>query len=137
MRRDKITPCTPSTAGRNKAGYGVVGYRGKQRLAHRVAYVERHGMTLVDIEGLVIMHTCDNPPCVNTDHLVLGTQAENLQDMTDKGRRAASNSGKTHCKQGHEYNEENTSHWGTNRQCKTCQKKWQRESYQRKKAASQ
>lgn len=36
--------------------------------------------------GMIVMHTCDNPPCCNPSHLVLGTQAENLADMRAKGR---------------------------------------------------
>ena len=39
-------------------------------------------------DGMVIMHTCDNPPCFLLDHLRLGTKAENSADMRDKGRSA-------------------------------------------------
>lgn len=38
-------------------------------------------------EGLNVLHRCDNPPCSNIDHLFLGTQAENIADMLDKGRQ--------------------------------------------------
>jgi hypothetical protein len=52
-------------------------------LAHRFSYV-LHNETAVD--GLVVMHKCDTPRCVNPEHLILGTQAENVQDMRQKGR---------------------------------------------------
>lgn len=51
--------------------------------AHRVAYVIAKG----DIpDGAVVMHSCDNPRCVNPDHLSLGTQSDNLSDAARKGR---------------------------------------------------
>jgi len=55
-------------------------------LAHRIAYVKAHGIRLSDIDGLVIRHRCDNPSCVNPDHLEVGTQIDNVRDAVQRGR---------------------------------------------------
>lgn len=72
---------------RHKLGYGVLRVDGKNRFAHRVAYCEHHGLRLEDIDGVVIRHKCDNPPCINPDHLEAGTQADNVSDMIKRGRK--------------------------------------------------
>ena len=65
-------------------GYGKVGTRKYgTRVAHRVAWIEANGEIP---EGMVVMHKCDNRKCVNLDHLQLGTQKDNIQDMFSKGR---------------------------------------------------
>lgn len=51
--------------------------------AHRLAYISRYGPIPDD---MVVCHKCDTPNCVNTDHLFLGTQQENMTDMVNKGR---------------------------------------------------
>jgi hypothetical protein len=51
---------------------------------HRAAWIERHGPIP---RGQVVLHCCDNTLCWRDSHLRLGTQAENLADMTAKGRR--------------------------------------------------
>lgn len=66
-------------------GYGIVSVtHTTTRLAHRVAYQLTYG----DFDNsLKVLHKCDNPPCVNPEHLFLGTDADNVHDMDKKGRR--------------------------------------------------
>ena len=63
--------------------YGRFTQRSKTTLAHRWAYESVNGAIP---DGLVVMHTCDNPRCVRPDHLRVGTQKENVRDMWAKGR---------------------------------------------------
>lgn len=76
--------CWPWQGARNPTGYGVfqAGTRGQVR-AHRFAYE----LTKGPLQGLA-MHRCDNPPCCNPNHLIDGTNAENMADMVAKGRQA-------------------------------------------------
>lgn len=67
-------------------GYGIMRFEGKTHRAHRVAYCRAHGLRIDEIAGLHVMHTCDNPPCINPAHLRLGTHTDNMRDKESKGR---------------------------------------------------
>lgn len=63
--------------------YGQIEYGRKTYYAHRASYMVYKGPIP---DGLHVCHSCDNPACINPDHLWLGTQKENIQDMLAKGR---------------------------------------------------
>lgn len=70
---------------KNPKGYGVAAVEGQRDYAHRAAYRIRKGPIP---PGRVVMHICDNPGCVNPDHLSLGSHADNTRDCCLKKRHA-------------------------------------------------
>jgi hypothetical protein len=67
----------------NRLNYGQVRVGDKMEKAHRVAWEKAYGAIP---EGLCVLHKCDNPPCVNPEHLFLGTHKDNATDREAKGR---------------------------------------------------
>jgi excisionase family DNA binding protein len=180
--------CLVFTGKRNRKGYGLTSEQvdgaTKDRWAHRVVF-EHHNGPIPD--GLIVRHSCDNPPCVEITHLHLGTVQDNANDMVERrrGRRAKAastcprghdltapgavferptrsknrtkeasarcaecrrvygresrerqgyvytgqptNRDKTHCKNGHEFTEDNTHHLRRGgRKCRTCAREYAR-----------
>ena len=76
--------CIVWTGAHHHYGYGWIRIRNKTELTHRVAYEVATGETLP--KGSVVYHVCDNPPCINPDHLRRGTHADNVADKVEKKR---------------------------------------------------
>ena len=70
-------------AKRTKFSYGVFSIKHQNHQAHRIAWELVNGSIP---DGLFVLHKCDNPPCVNPEHLFLGTHIDNMRDMVKKGR---------------------------------------------------
>jgi hypothetical protein len=84
---ERTGDCWIWVGNRRPNGYGIIqqGGKGSSTLsAHRLSY-EMHKGLIPD--GLVVMHSCDNPACVNPDHLTVGTYKQNTADMIAKGRK--------------------------------------------------
>lgn len=106
-------------------GYGILRRNGKLYRAHRWLFIQ-----LNNCEPEAVLHTCDNPPCVNPAHLVGGTRSENNTDRHKKGRTKGRNP--ELCKHGH-------SDWGfrkptetrknITRYCKECDRIQHRKAY--------
>ena len=125
--------CWNWTAAKNARGYGVVRVMGKipgghNELSHRYIY----RVTVGEIpEGMSLDHLCRNPACCNPDHLEPVSHSENM-------KRARL----THCKNGHEFTEDNTSYSIDKkgrkiRHCKQCSIDWDKRNPEKKKARYQ
>jgi hypothetical protein len=85
---EKVSSTNPSQcwtwiAGKNLTGYGQFWYKNKQVGAHRVSWILFRGPIP---KGKYVLHSCDNPSCVNPFHLFIGTAQDNTLDMLKKGR---------------------------------------------------
>jgi hypothetical protein len=88
----KTETCWEWLAFRDKSGYGKfrITTPRKNEWAHRASWIIHFGKIPKNIS---VLHRCDNPPCVNPDHLWLGTQRDNIEDCFKKGRNSPSKKG--------------------------------------------
>ncbi len=80
---EPISGCWLWTAATDKHGYGMLWNGKRMDRAHRLFFAAANG---VSVDGLYVLHDCDNPACVNTEHLHAGTQADNMKERTIRGR---------------------------------------------------
>lgn len=73
--------------GNKPGGYHQKRIKGKLYYVHRLAYADHHGISIHEVPAL-LRHTCDNPRCINPEHLLPGTHADNARDRVERGRSA-------------------------------------------------
>lgn len=86
VNRRSPSECWPWTTKHDGDGYGVMSVRYHPVRMHRMSWSLAHQRLIP--QGMVVMHKCDNPICVNPSHLHLGTAGDNTRDMFAKGRES-------------------------------------------------
>lgn len=72
----------------NRRGYVTAWHEGRLTKLHRLVYCEHNAVSLASIAGQMVLHSCDNPRCINPAHLRLGTHMDNMADMASRRRSA-------------------------------------------------
>ena len=126
---DQFNERTDRSAGRSgchvwigshdKDGYGLFSVDGRFRRATRWILGNARGVPLSSNEWA--LHHCDNPPCVNPEHLYVGNSAQNVADRVRRGRSGKRPKPK-HCRNKHEYTPDNVYFETGKRQCLICRK---------------
>lgn len=120
---------------RNENGYGIITaarFQLHKARAHRVVY----GLFVRPLDDTeVLRHQCDNPPCVNPEHLEPGAQRDNVQDMVDRGHHWLH--GRTTCKYGHDLTQPGATkmrhrNGAVSFECVACDRRRKREYEERK-----
>ena len=78
------TPCWEWQGSRVSGGYGNMTFEHQSLYTHRASWIVYKGPVP---DGFRVLHKCDNRPCINPQHLFIGTQEDNIRDMIEKGRR--------------------------------------------------
>jgi hypothetical protein len=79
--------CMEWTGTRIPAGYGQLRHKGKLYYTHRMmAYLTQPWFIDLEDAGVIVMHSCDNPPCCNPEHLSLGDKRANALDHHRRGK---------------------------------------------------
>jgi hypothetical protein len=122
VSKEPTSGCWLWTGSVSPKGYGGFGGGTYGKRAHRVSWRLFRG-TIPD--GFDVCHKCDTPPCVNPDHLFVGTRSDNMYDCSRKGRLYRGGmSYLTHCKRGHKLGGDNVFGGGDGhgwRRCRACQ----------------
>jgi len=78
-----MSNCIIFSGGKGSGGYGIKWRKGRTHQAHRLVWEDANGPIP---NGQIVRHLCDTPACINIEHLSLGTQQDNLNDMVARGR---------------------------------------------------
>jgi hypothetical protein len=90
VERIESSGCWIFLGAKTKQGYGHFTWQYKQHYLHREVYrIYNHPY----IVGYVIRHSCDNPSCVNPEHLELGSQRDNVRDSIKRGTHVSTSGG--------------------------------------------
>lgn len=134
--------CWSWTASCSNKGYGKLWWGPKCEGAHRISYMLEHDLNelpkKIDGRRAEIIHSCDNPKCVNPKHLRLATTVDNQRDKAAKGRHHLQR--RKTCNHGHPWTKENTGHIRCTkshvdgkpfnvRYCKTCHSERLKKTY--------
>ena len=112
-----VSGCWPWLGYHDDKGYGQI-HAGTTLRAHRLSLAIAG---IVVPPSALVLHSCDNPPCVNPAHLRVGTQSDNRRDMISRNRHPAILRRRLHCKRGHEMTDANSLHGRDgHRQCRIC-----------------
>lgn len=117
----------------SKNPYGRL-WLGKRRYkAHRLSAYVYLDYDIHDTSKL-ICHKCNNPACINPDHLYIGTDSSNITDSVEANTHPQAV--KTHCSKGHEYSLSNTTNINDERRCRSCIRAAKKKYYNKTKGAN-